>query len=202
MGFVKIFSRLLTAWVAYLYPCFASYKALSHRPLSEPDLERWVKYWSVMGALVGTEYALEWLISWFPFYWEVKTIFVLYLSLPQTQGSTFIYDTYFAPYFSRNEVELDRHIETARNSLVVFAQERLAALWNALWTILREAQAPPPTGQGVPPPAASPAVMLSNLWRAYAPTVIGGIANAAAAQNAAQHQAPPTQRAPFTAETE
>jgi hypothetical protein len=58
---------------------------------------------SIVGALVGLEYALEWLVSWWesftvyhrqwlmftslrvPFYWELKTIFVLYLALPQTQ---------------------------------------------------------------------------------------------------------------------
>lgn len=34
-----------------MYPAFASYKALSHRPVSESDLERWVKYWLAFGPL-------------------------------------------------------------------------------------------------------------------------------------------------------
>ncbi|KAF8519130.1 TB2/DP1, HVA22 family-domain-containing protein [Hysterangium stoloniferum] len=183
MGLTALASRLLTAWIAFLHPCYASYKALSHRPVSEPELERWVKYWAVVGALVGVEYACEWLVSWFPFYWEVKTVFVLYLALPQTQGSTFIYDTYLAPYFVRNEAAIDRNIATAQNSIIVFAQEQLRALWNLARNTIIEAQnqpAQPPQAGGAPPPAAgSPTAVLGNLWRTYGASVIAGVTGAA-----------------------
>jgi len=184
MGVIKLFSRLLTAWVAFLYPCFASYKALSHRPVSEPDLERWVKYWAVVGALVGVEYAAEWLVSWMPFYWELKTIFVLYLSLPQTQGSTFIFDNYLAPYFSRNEAEIDRNIEIAQNSIFLFVKEQFTTVVNAAWRIISQAQAAPQgqaQGQGQAPAAGSPAAVINNLWRTYAPSVIAGVVARSAA---------------------
>jgi receptor expression-enhancing protein 1/2/3/4 len=66
---------------AFLYPGYASYKTLSHRPASEQDLERWLMYWSVLGCigklfylqewfysdlapLVGVEYVAEWVIAW------------------------------------------------------------------------------------------------------------------------------------------
>jgi len=196
MGLVKIFSRLLTAWVAFLHPCFASYKALSHRPVSEPDLERWVKYWSIVGALVGVEYALEWLVSWVPFYWEVKTVFILYLALPQTQGSTFLYDSYLAPYFTRNEASLDANIALAQSSVVVFLQDRLKALWDIAWRFVGQAQAaqaaqPQPSGGANPQPATgSPADVVSNLWRSYGPTVMAGLTRSSAPQNAAPAAAP------------
>jgi len=204
MGFIKLFSRLLTAWVAFLHPCFASYKALSHRPVSEPELERWVKYWAVFGAVVGVEYAAEWLVSWVPFYWEIKTVFVLYLALPQTQGSTYIYDNYLAPYFSRNEAQIDRDIQVAQTSVLQFVQERLIALWNVLWNVIRQAQASQPQGQaqgqgeaGAAPPAGSPAAVIGNLWRAYAPAVVSGIvrAQAGAPQPPAAPSAPQSQAA-------
>jgi receptor expression-enhancing protein 1/2/3/4 len=50
--------------VVFLYPGYASYKTLSQRPASEEDLERWLMYWSVLGCIVGVEYAAEWLVSW------------------------------------------------------------------------------------------------------------------------------------------
>lgn len=50
--------------VVFLYPGYASYKTLSQRPASEEELERWLMYWSVLGCIVGVEYAAEWLISW------------------------------------------------------------------------------------------------------------------------------------------
>lgn len=53
-----------SAWFAFLLPCYGTFKALSHRPLSEPDLQRWSMYWAVIGAFVAFEYLAEWLISW------------------------------------------------------------------------------------------------------------------------------------------
>jgi len=194
MGVIKLFSHLLAAWVAFLHPCFASYKALSHRPVSEPDLERWVKYWAIMGALVGTEYALEWLVSWVPFYWEIKTVFILYLALPQTQGSTFLYDSYLAPYLARNEASLDANIATFQSSIFVFLQERLQALWGLVWRLISQAQAqaqrqPGAGGDGTQQPATgSPADAVSNLWRSYGPSVIAGLTRASAPQNPAPSQ--------------
>jgi len=176
MGLTALVSRLLTAWIAFLHPCYASYKALSHRPVSEPELERWVKYWAVVGALVGVEYACEWLVSWFPFYWEIKTVFVLYLALPQTQGSTFIYDSYLAPYFVRNEAAIDRNIATAQGSIIVFAQERIRALWNFARNAIIQAQnqavQPQQAGDATAPAAGSPAAIVGNIWRTYGASII------------------------------
>ncbi|GJJ09852.1 hypothetical protein Clacol_004076 [Clathrus columnatus] len=205
MGVVKLFSRLLTTWVAFLYPAFASYKALSHRPVSEPELERWVKYWTVVGVFVGAEYLLEWLVSWFvllslregvyfaiyfdvdrfPLYWEVKTAAVLYLALPQTQGSTYIYNTYLGPYFQRNEVNFDRNIETAQTSIVLFAKERAQALIQFAWNAVTQAQAQVRSQQeananpATAPPAGSPAAVVSSLWKTYGSSIITGISRAA-----------------------
>jgi len=188
MGVIKLFSHLLAAWVAFLHPCFASYKALSHRPVSEPDLERWVKYWAIIGALVGTEYALEWLVSWIPFYWELKTIFILYLALPQTQGSTFLYDNYLAPYFARNEASIDANIATAQSSVFVFLKEQLQALWNVAWRLVTQAQQAAqsqPGGGNQQPATGSPADAVSNLWRTYGPSVIAGLTRSSVPQNPA-----------------
>jgi len=90
-----------SAWFAFLLPCYSTFKVLSHQPVSEPDIQKWAMYWSVVGAFVAFEYLAEWLISWqvtFPplapcdhyHYsllgcpWELKTAFLLFLSLPQT----------------------------------------------------------------------------------------------------------------------
>jgi len=94
-----------SAWFAFLLPCYSTFKVLSHQPVSEPDIQKWAMYWSVIGAFVAFEYLAEWLISWqvifpplapcdhltlallpsrLPFYWELKTAFLLFLSLPQT----------------------------------------------------------------------------------------------------------------------
>lgn len=64
MAIISFISHLLSAWFGFMLPCFSTYKALSHRPVSEPDLERLCMYWTVIGAFVTFEYIVEWSISW------------------------------------------------------------------------------------------------------------------------------------------
>ncbi|KIM47844.1 hypothetical protein M413DRAFT_22437 [Hebeloma cylindrosporum] len=128
--FMSTISRVLCAWFAFLLPCYATFKALSHRPISEPDLHKWAMYWAVIGAFVAFEYLAEWLISWLPFYWEIKTIFLLFLSLPQTQGSTYVYNTYLQPFLLRNETDLDAGIVTIQRNILTFIQGKLSAAWD------------------------------------------------------------------------
>lgn len=95
-------SPFKSGWFAFLLPSYHTFKALKQRPFSEPEIERLATYWAVVGAFVALEYSGEWLFSWyvfiappalilsktyvrFPFYWELKTVFLLFLSLPQTQ---------------------------------------------------------------------------------------------------------------------
>ena len=53
-----------SAWFAFLLPSYATWKALAHRPVSEPELERWCMYWAVVGAFVAFEYVTGWLLDW------------------------------------------------------------------------------------------------------------------------------------------
>ncbi|KDR85367.1 hypothetical protein GALMADRAFT_261069 [Galerina marginata CBS 339.88] len=137
---VSTLSRLVSAWFAFLLPCYATYKALSRRPFSEGDIQKWSMYWTVIGVFVAFEYLAEWLISWMPFYWELKTIFLLFLSLPQTEGSTYIYNAYLQPFFSRNEADLDAGIVRMQRNILTFSQEKFSALWNWFWALSTRAQ--------------------------------------------------------------
>lgn len=90
--------------VTYLYPLYASYKAIAPvqekttRPVRPPfgsgnertemaDLETWLMYWSVVGTMTLIEAWAEWSWSWLPFYGVFKLAFTLWLVLPQTQVS-------------------------------------------------------------------------------------------------------------------
>ncbi|KAJ7596863.1 TB2/DP1, HVA22 family-domain-containing protein [Mycena floridula] len=152
-----LFFSAICAWFAYFLPCFASYKILATRPINEAELERISMYWTVVGAFVGVEYCAEWLVSWVPFYWEVKTVFLLFLSLPQIQGSTFIYQNYLQPFFAKNEAHIDSGIISMQSSVIAFAKTRLAMLWDLLWSVINKntaanGQAGQPSAPGAAPP--------------------------------------------------
>lgn len=52
----------------FLYPAYASYKALSARPESSDEsarqVERWLMYWSVVGSWTAVEAVVGWSFTW------------------------------------------------------------------------------------------------------------------------------------------
>jgi receptor expression-enhancing protein 1/2/3/4 len=175
-------SKIICSCAAFLYPGYASYKVLSQRPASEADLERWLMYWSVLGCIVGIEYVAEWVISWIPFYYLLKTLFLLYLSLPQTHGSTFLYVVYLQPFLHTHELQIDATIASLKARALEFIQQRLRYLWDyASSSIMQQqstsfdpvtsapANAPPPSMND---PVSGPLSMVSGLWRSYGPVAV------------------------------
>jgi receptor expression-enhancing protein 1/2/3/4 len=173
--YVHYWPATSSAWFTYLLPSYSTFKALRQRPLNEQEIDKWASYWILVGVVVAFEYTAEWLLSWsvyhikvytsrphdpfyrFPFYWEIKTLFLLFLSLPQfearvnslssdvllipsfppaPQGSTFIYKCYVEPYLIQNEADIDASIASARNETLQFLQSRLSTLWDILYSLL------------------------------------------------------------------
>jgi len=137
-------------------------------------------YWSVVGAFVAFEYTAEWFISWFPFYWETKTIILLFLSLPQIQGSTYIYQNYLHPYLSKNEADIDAGIVALQSNVLTFVTTRVSQLWDTLLKFANKAaasqQTNQPEGQGPPrPPSSNPLDYARGLWDSYGPAVMGAV---------------------------
>ncbi|KAF8898912.1 TB2/DP1, HVA22 family-domain-containing protein [Infundibulicybe gibba] len=176
---VSMLSRALCAWFALLLPCYSTFKTLSRNPSSQPELETWLMYWCVVGAFMAFEYLAEWLVSWLPFYWELKTLFLLFLSIPQIQGSTYVYNTFLQPFFSKNEADFDASIWSIQQNIMQYLQTRLSSLWDLLWTLVNKT---PPPGQ---PPSSTVGQMRSDvptlslesaigLWRTYGATLLGG----------------------------
>ena len=52
--------------------------------------------------------------SWFPFYYECKVGFILWLTLPQFRGATKLYKRFLAPALETYESEIDDHLDVAR----------------------------------------------------------------------------------------
>jgi len=177
---MSLISNFMSAYFAFLLPCYSTFKALSHRPVSEPDLERLCMYWTVISAFVAFQYTAEWLISWFPFYFEIKTVFLLFLSLPQIQGSTFIYHNYLQPFFSKNETDLDAGIASFQDNIFKFVQSRLSGLFDIIWSLLNKTPASRQPGtSGVSQPQAGAGGFSMdypmNLWRTYSPALVSSL---------------------------
>ncbi|KAF5388488.1 hypothetical protein D9757_004586 [Collybiopsis confluens] len=191
-----LFFSAICSWFAFCLPCYRTYKTLSQRPIVEADVERWCRYWVIIGGFIGLEYVAGWLLSWLPMYWELKTVWLLFLSLPQIQGSTFIYNSYVQPFFARNEKEIDAGIVSIQTNVLSFIQSRLSALWELLWSVSNK-QSPsanqPSTNQGNLANGTSPAISLDTalgLFKTYGPSLLNSLKPATAHNDAVP--APPS----------
>ncbi|KAI0249490.1 TB2/DP1, HVA22 family-domain-containing protein [Lactifluus subvellereus] len=144
-----IVSRLLAGWFTFLLPSYSTFKALRQRPLDVREIERWASYWTVIGALVAFEYTAEWLLSWLPFYWEIKTALLLFLSLPQFEARLDLRLQDVPGTVSRpKRGDIDAGIASARDETVQFLQSRLSALWDILYSLLNKTPVAPKRSPG------------------------------------------------------
>ncbi|KAI9094998.1 TB2/DP1, HVA22 family-domain-containing protein [Phlyctochytrium arcticum] len=105
MVFVYIFSRLLGNLMGYVYPAYLSYKAVKARDMVE--LDRWLIHWIVMASFTIAEIAGDTLLFWVPLYYEFKLLIILWLVLPYSQGSLYLYKNFLQPTLAKHEGDID-----------------------------------------------------------------------------------------------
>ncbi|XP_039554285.1 receptor expression-enhancing protein 4 isoform X2 [Passer montanus] len=95
-----------------LYPAYASYKAVKTKNIRE--YVRWMMYWIVFALFMATETFTDLLISWLPFYYEMKMAFVIWLLSPYTRGASLLYRRFVHPTLARREKDIDAFLVRAR----------------------------------------------------------------------------------------
>ncbi|KAF7986098.1 hypothetical protein HWV62_41519 [Athelia sp. TMB] len=121
-----------------------------------------------------------------PFYYFFKTLFLLYISLPQTRGSSYIYIVHLQPFFAAHEHQIDATLARVKLRLYEILQERARLLWDAVASSISQNPAQPVGGRGegaggvggAPPrlgdPVSGPATLLGGLWANYGPGIVAG----------------------------
>ncbi|KAH8405130.1 hypothetical protein KR222_004192, partial [Zaprionus bogoriensis] len=95
-----------------LYPAYSSYKAVRTKNVKE--YVKWMMYWIVFAFFTCIETFTDIFLSWFPFYYEVKVVIVLWLLSPATKGSSTLYRKFVHPMLTRREQEIDEYLNQAR----------------------------------------------------------------------------------------
>jgi receptor expression-enhancing protein 1/2/3/4 len=71
-------------------------------------------YWIVYALFTAVETLLDIFMSWFPFYYEIKIVFILWVLSPATRGSSLLYKKVVHPLLCSREKEIDDFIEKTK----------------------------------------------------------------------------------------
>ncbi|XP_028647460.2 LOW QUALITY PROTEIN: receptor expression-enhancing protein 2-like [Erpetoichthys calabaricus] len=137
-----IISRLVVLIFGTLYPAYSSYKAVKTKNVKE--YVKWMMYWIVFAFFTTAETLTDIILSWFPFYFELKIAFVIWLLSPYTKGSSVLYRKFVHPTLSNKEKEIDEYISQARDrsyeTMMRFGKRGLNLAANAAVTAAAKGQ--------------------------------------------------------------
>ena len=109
---LKLLLLLFRLVLGTLYPAYRSYKAIKNKDLREHV--KWMMYWIVFALFTTAETFLDIFFSWFPFYYEIKILFILWVLSPATRGSSLLYKKLVHPLLISREKEIDDLIEKTK----------------------------------------------------------------------------------------
>ncbi|KAL9238048.1 hypothetical protein vseg_012525 [Gypsophila vaccaria] len=103
-------TRGLVLILGYAYPAYECYKTVEKNKPEIEQLRFWCQYWILVAVMTVCERVGDTFVSWVPMYSEAKLAFIIYLWYPRTKGTTYVYDSFFKPYVSKHETEIDRNL--------------------------------------------------------------------------------------------
>jgi receptor expression-enhancing protein 1/2/3/4 len=104
-----------------LYPAYCSFKAVKTKNVKE--YVQWMTYWIVYSVVLVTEEVTDLFLSfWFPLYYELKILLLLWLLSPTTRGSTFLYRQVIHPTLSHREEEIDHFVKKCKDEGVRYTK--------------------------------------------------------------------------------
>ncbi|XP_044740395.1 receptor expression-enhancing protein 5 [Chrysoperla carnea] len=118
-------SQLLCNLIGFVYPLFASMKALE--TLNREDDTKWLTYWVVFAAFSLSEFFADLIVGWFPVYWLLKCLFLIWCMIPsELNGSVIIYNRLLRPLFLKHQGTIDHNVDNLTKTAKKFVADHLA----------------------------------------------------------------------------
>jgi len=105
-----LLARCIIVTIGTLYPGYRSYKSLINSDLRE--VVNCLRYWIVFSIFLACETVTDVLLSWFPFYYWIKIVIVLWMISPA--GSTVLYKRFVQPVLKEREQDIDQLLEDTK----------------------------------------------------------------------------------------
>ncbi|XP_066154779.1 receptor expression-enhancing protein 5 isoform X2 [Euwallacea fornicatus] len=109
-------AQLVCNSVGFLYPAYMSVHAIeSHK---KDDDTKWLTYWVVFALFSVIEYFADLIVGWFPLYWLIKCVFMVWLMIPSDfNGSLAIYNKIVRPYFLKHHNTIDETLNKVKEQV-------------------------------------------------------------------------------------
>ncbi|KAF5300909.1 hypothetical protein FQR65_LT09072 [Abscondita terminalis] len=105
--------QLVCNSIGFVYPAYVSIRAIESP--SKNDDTKWLTYWVVFAIFSVVEYFADCIVGWFPMYWLLKCIFMVWLMIPTDfNGSIILYEKVIKPYYLKHHSTIDNTINKAQ----------------------------------------------------------------------------------------
>ncbi|KAG0659445.1 ER membrane protein DP1/Yop1 [Monosporozyma unispora] len=92
--------EILSNFIGFIIPTINSIKALKTKG-DHSDDQFWLSYWIIFGFLNIIEFWSSTILYLVPFYWVLKVVFLLYISIPSTGGCQWVYNKLIEPSYDQ-----------------------------------------------------------------------------------------------------
>ncbi|XP_021301201.1 scarecrow-like protein 15 [Herrania umbratica] len=101
----NIVTRAACCSVGIVLPVYSTFRAIERN--DENEQQKWLTYWAAYGSFTIVEVFSDKLLSWFPYYYHFKFVFLVWLQLPSTEGAKRIYKNHLRPFLLRHQAKVD-----------------------------------------------------------------------------------------------
>lgn len=117
-----LLSRGISIVLGTLYPAYFSYKAVRARNVKE--YVKWMIYWIVFALFSSMETFTDFFFSsWFPFYYEIKIVVLIWLLSPLTEGYSLLYRKFIHPALVHREKDIDDMLMATHSQSYALAKD-------------------------------------------------------------------------------
>ncbi|XP_003382355.1 PREDICTED: receptor expression-enhancing protein 5-like [Amphimedon queenslandica] len=125
---------LLVNLIGFVYPAYKSCKAIDSEETD--DDTQWLTYWVVYAFFGLIEFFTDILLSWIPFYFLGKCVFLIWCMMPMANnGSAVIYHNFIKPFIKRHEKTFEKAIDMTSKLAKEGAKDAFGALKDAAGNI-------------------------------------------------------------------
>lgn len=108
--------------ITFVIPLIITFKSINSTALNIETVKSWLIYWLVYAGLLVIEDSFSFVLKFIPFYNFIRFYIHVWLILPQTQGSEFIYYNYLQPFMAGNVGKIDGYLKLVPGISLILRQ--------------------------------------------------------------------------------